>query len=122
LNPPVSPDLYRRLGEHARSIQQAENLELEDFPCRYLVVKHYWIRLAEQVLLQEFRPLWNRVLDGFGNHPPGRGRRNMRRPRWDVVHPGRPWAAELRQEDDPQALRAEISRHFGTASPARGQD
>jgi len=39
-----------------------------------------------------FNPLWNRLLDGFGNHDPGKGRYNQMRSAWDVVHPGCSWA------------------------------
>jgi hypothetical protein len=65
--------LYRRLREHAESIQQAENLALEDFRCRYLVVDDIWIPLGESLLISMFAPLWNQHLDGFGNHDPGAG-------------------------------------------------
>ena len=84
--------LYRRLKEHAKSIQQTDNLKIEDFRCRYLVVDDIWIPLGESLLIETFNPLWNRLLDGFGNHDPGRGRYNQMRSAWDVVHPGRPWA------------------------------
>ena len=90
-----STELYRRLHDHAKSIEQAENLALVEFQARYLVVVPVWITLAERFLIEHFRPVWNTVLDGFGNHDPGSGRRAMRRPRWDIVHPGRPWAAKL---------------------------
>jgi len=33
---------------------------------------------------------------GFGNHDPGAGRYNQQRSPWDVIHPGRPWAARLK--------------------------
>jgi hypothetical protein len=88
--------LYRRLREHAVSIQQATNLALSDFRCRYLVVDDIWIPLAESLLISMFMPLWNYRLDGFGNHDPGAGRYNQQRSAWDEVHPGRPWAAKLR--------------------------
>lgn len=91
----VSTELSRRLRDHAKSIEHTGNLALDEFQCRYLVVVPVWITLAERFLLDHFQPVWNTVIDGFGNHPPGRGRRDMRRPRWDVVHPGRPWATEL---------------------------
>ncbi len=84
--------LYRRLKEHAKSIKQTDNLKIEDFRCRYLVVDDIWIPLGESLLIETFNPLWNRLLDGFGNHDPGRGRYNQMRSAWDVVHPGRPWA------------------------------
>ena len=92
-------ELYRRLKQHAESIEQAHNLDVREFRCRFLVVQDVWITLAERFLIDHFRPVWNTVIDGFGNHNPGRGRSSMRRPRWDVVHPGRPWAAALTAEE-----------------------
>lgn len=104
--------LYARLKQHAKSVDDADNLALEDFSCRHLVVEHVWIRLAEQVLVRRFRPLWNSVIDGFGNHPPGKGRRAMRRPRWDIVHPGRSWAAELTAQETAEDILREIQAHL----------
>jgi hypothetical protein len=83
--------LHRRLREHSRSIQQASNLSLEDFRCRYLIVDDIWIPLGESLLINRFRPVWNQLIDGFGNHDPGAGRRNQQRSPWDVLHPGRSW-------------------------------
>ena len=91
--------VYRRLVEHGKSLDQAENLSLDEFRCRYLVVVPVWISLAERFLMDHFRPVWNVLIDGFGNHPPGAGRRNMRRPRWDIIHPGRPWARGLSAQE-----------------------
>ena len=90
------PVLFRRLGEHAQSIAQAENLELSDFLCRYLVVDDIWIPLGESLLIERFAPVWNSTIDGFGNHDPGSGRYNSQKPPWDVVHAGRPWAEKMR--------------------------
>lgn len=87
--------LFRRLHEHARSIDQAENLNLVDFRCRYLVVEDIWIPLAESLLIARFSPLWNQIIDGFGNHDPGIRRANQNRSAWDALHPGRPWAEKL---------------------------
>ena len=87
--------LFTRLNEHAMSITQAQNLDLSHFTCRYLVVDDIWIPLGEALLIEMFMPLWNRVLDGFGNHDPGSGRSNQKRSAWDVLHPGRPWATRL---------------------------
>ncbi len=95
--------LYRRLREHAESIQQAENLSLTDFKCRYLVVDDIWIPLGESLLITMFSPLWNKLLDGFGNHDPGAGRYNQQRSPWDVVHPGRVWATRLKPNARSQA-------------------
>jgi len=97
-------DLFRRLNEHSKSIEQAKNLELSDFVCRYLVVVPVWVTLAERFLVEHYQPVWNVVIDGFGNHDPGSGRRTMKRPRWDTLHPGRPWAAELAEEESPEEV------------------
>lgn len=110
VNSESSAELYRRLHEHAKSIDQAENLDPVEFQARDLVVEEVWITLAERFLIDHFRPVWNTVIDGFGNHPPGSGRRGMKRPRWDIVHPGRPWAAELRAAETAK----EIVRLIGT--------
>jgi hypothetical protein len=84
--------LYNRLGDHAQSIEAASNLRLSDFACRFLVVDDIWIPLGESLLIAKFSPVWNKLLDGFGNHNPGRGRYNGVRPKWDTLHPGRSWA------------------------------
>ena len=87
--------LYKRLAEHAESISAAKNLETTDFYCRFLVVDDIWIPLAESMLIERFKPAWNRVLDGFGNHDPGKGRYAGMTPQWDTLHPGRAWASRL---------------------------
>ena len=88
--------LQRRLVEHAESISQAKNLSLDDFRCRYLTVDDIWIPLAESMLIEMFSPVWNRLLDGFGNHDPGSGRYNQQMSPWDTLHPGRDWATRLK--------------------------
>lgn len=91
--------LTRRLKDHAASIEQADNLELGDFRCRHLVVDDIWIPLGESLLVDRFSPIWNTLIDGFGNHDPGSGRRNQSKSRWDVLHPGRAWADRLRDNE-----------------------
>jgi len=93
--PPQDPALFHRLEEHADSIRQTRNLTLDEFRCRHLVVDDVWIRLAESLMLDSFKPLWNVAIDGFGNHDPGAGRHRGKRPNWDTLHPGRAWAARL---------------------------
>jgi len=87
--------LYARLAQHADSILQAKNLEAGDFIFRYLVVDDLWIPLGESLLIQMFAPVWSRLIDGFGNHDPGKGRHQGQMPSWDVLHPGRAWASNL---------------------------
>ena len=101
--------LFQRLGQHSRSIEQAENLPLEDFTCRYLVVETVWITLAEHFLVEHYQPIWNVAIDGFGNHDPGAGRRAMKRPLWDILHPGRPWAARLMADQSAEEVLAKLN-------------
>ena len=108
----ATPVLYRRLAEHAGSVSSAKNLDLADFRCRWLVLDPIWIGLTEQVLISEYRPIWNVVVDGFGHHDQGRTRRNQRRSRWDTLHPGRPWAAHYQDGADSTAdIQAAVIRH-----------
>jgi len=76
----TEPVLFQRLREHARSIEQVErhaektgqpNLRLSDFRCRYLVADDIWVPLGEALLIGHYQPIWNQVLQGFGNHDPG---------------------------------------------------
>lgn len=94
----ISPGtvLFKGLVEHAGSVQATNNLNAADFYCRYLVVDDIWIPLAESLLIQIFSPIRNRVIDGFGNHDPGKGRANQQRSRWDMLHHGRAWTEKLR--------------------------
>jgi hypothetical protein len=111
--------LHRRLREHAESISQAANLAVSDFACRYLVVEDIWIPLGESLLIAMFSPLWNHRLDGFGNHDPGGGRYQQQRSAWDVVHPGRPWAAKLQPNmRTVDGILAEVAAFLGGQSAA----
>lgn len=91
----AGPALFKRLNEHKSSISAAENLQLDEFACRYLVSDDIWIPLGESLLIEWFQPLWNVLIDGFGNHPTGKRRSKQYRSRWDTLHPGRAWAAKL---------------------------
>ena len=62
------------------------------FDCRWLVLAPVWIGLTEQILIDEYRPVWN-AIRGFGNHDQGTTRRAQKRSQWDTLHPGRPRAA-----------------------------
>ncbi|WP_052756623.1 Eco29kI family restriction endonuclease [Lysobacter capsici] len=87
--------LRDRLRQHAASIEQAGNLNLEDFHYRALTVEDIWIPLGENVVIEKYQPLWNRVIDGFGNKDPGNRRATQYRSSWDVLHPGRAFAEKL---------------------------
>ncbi len=86
--------LFTRLSEHAKSIETT-NLKLKDFSCRYLVADDIWIPLGEALLIERFQPLWNVLIEGFGIHTPGAGRKKQVRSKWDTLHPGRALAVDL---------------------------
>jgi len=87
--------LRDRLRQHAGSINEATNLNLADFWFRALVVDDIWIPLGENMMIEQFKPIWNLVIDGFGNKAPGRRREAQYKSPWDVLHPGRRFARNL---------------------------
>lgn len=42
--------LFNRLRQHGRSIEAAENLQIEDFSCRFLVLHPIWVSTVEDLL------------------------------------------------------------------------
>ena len=109
----VSKALRDRLNQHARSIDEASNLRLSDFYYRALVVDDIWIPLGENMLIEMFTPVWNRVIDGFGNKDPGNRRKTQYKSPWDVLHPGRSFADKLADSGQtPKALAAKVRDFF----------
>jgi len=105
--------LSSRLREHAESLSASTNLRVEDFFCRYLVVDDIWIPLGESLLIAKFSPVWNALIDGFGNHDPGSGRYKGLRPKWDVLHPGRTWAERCATRiETPDQISREVTDYF----------
>jgi hypothetical protein len=84
--------LYRRLADHRDSIVQAENLNIEDFEVRFIVLSDddaYLACMFESAFIKRYNPLWNKDLPGFGLHHVGDKRTNGKISKWDTVHPGR---------------------------------
>lgn len=107
--------IWARLVQHAGSIRMVQNLNMEDFKCRFMFLEndeHDLIGAVETGLIKAFRPLWNsRIVDGFGNHDPGKGRYNQQPSQWDTLHPGRLWVKNLVGESrDPVVVAADIKR------------
>jgi hypothetical protein len=48
----------------------------------------WFVRAAEDALIQHCSPVWNK--SGFGSHVPGVGRPGVRVSRWDTEFPLRP--------------------------------
>jgi len=63
--------------------------------CRFVIFEEEgsdMISTIEAALIKLNKPLWNTVVDGFGNHDPGSGRYEQAKSDWDVIHEGRAWA------------------------------
>ena len=112
------PVLRRRIREHARSIDAANNLNLSDFSYRALAVVPAWINIAERSIIQHYGPVWNRCLDGFGDHDPGRGRQGGEKSWWDTLHPGRTWANRLVENKTVSDASAMVVRFFASEEDA----
>jgi hypothetical protein len=54
------------------------------------------IGTVEAALIRSYKPIWNSLIDGFGNHDPGSGRYEQAMSDWDVCHPGRSWAKKCK--------------------------
>jgi len=105
--------LRGRLRHHATSIDQVDNLDLGDFHFRSLVVDDIWIPLGENMMIEMFKPIWNWVVDGFGNNKPGSGREKQCKSPWDVLHPGRRIARNLAESPYTQeVLTTRLQQYF----------
>lgn len=106
-----SQELYRRLCDHTKSIESCTNLDISDFLCRFMILENAASNLigtVEAALIRNYQPLWNCILDGFGNHDPGSGRYNQERSEWDTLHPRRIWASRCAESS--QSLDDLISK------------
>jgi len=79
--------LYERIAQHAKSIDEVNNLDLANFRCRYLILNDAYIALAESVMIRVFRPPWNGM--SFGSKVVGKFRMGGNPGLWDSLHPGR---------------------------------
>ena len=86
--PGYGSEIRNRLRNHLKSIEMTD-LDSSDLVCRHLSIEDAFIGLAESVLISVFDPLWNSILDGFGNNPTGGPRSTQAISRWDLFHPGR---------------------------------
>lgn len=117
-NKPVGAKLYNRIGKHRASIEAATNLDPADFQVRALAVAPTWVPLAEVVAIRMHNPVWNVIVDGLGNHDPGKGRYQGLRPRWDTLHPGRGWAPKLAERQESTAdITQDVVHYLKTHRP-----
>lgn len=90
--------LRARLAKHARTICAARDLDIDDFACRFMIFSGDsvdMIAAVEAALISEYRPLWNTVIDGFGNNDPGGKRMDGEVPQWHIIHKGVDWALKM---------------------------
>jgi len=119
--------LADRLREHRKNIIKAENLSIDDFTCRKLVVATHWEGKAESALIHLFHPIWNKetkLIQGFGKHGDAMDTRANKRSPWDTLHEGRKWAkgsGEAKVEDQMSEadINAALYRHFAEHPPIR---
>lgn len=119
--------LYRRLADHNRMIQAAQDFEgtpplgkklnVNDFFVRRLVCATNSQLVAEKHLIQLFRPAWNsemRVCWGISKHGDNATTRKNDRSPWDVLHPGRSWAMNpiLKDKMTVDEIRIGLEKHF----------
>jgi hypothetical protein len=106
--------LYRRLLDHHGNLSDIQNLKIEEFDCRFLVVHSAWVKPAEDYLIEHFHPVWNKemkICQGFGKHGDSSDTRKNKRSPWDILHPGRGWATS-EQGRTVEEVKAAIAAHF----------
>jgi hypothetical protein len=122
----ISSNLIGRLREHARSIDIAANLKLEDFRCRFMIldnVERDLIVPVESELIRTHLPLWNLYVSGFGIHHPGSGRFGQKLSEWDTLHAGRSWGKNLVGEPrDVNEVIQKVKAAFAAQSQPRITD
>jgi hypothetical protein len=119
-----SDALFNRLRIHADGINAAENLRIEDFRFRYLVVDDIWIPLGETYMIEGFRPIWNYIVAGFGIKTPGKRRKDQFTSLWDTLHPGRAFVSRLGLPPNPKSadqIRAEVESFFSLPPEVKAQ-
>lgn len=120
--------LTGRLRDHRRMIVQAVRyalahkdkkitpIRIVDFTYRRLVVATNAQLVAEQLLINLFKPVWNketRVCWGISKHGDSAEMRGHGRSPWDVLHPGRDWALESSGDSRPVGrILDDLRRHF----------
>jgi len=75
-----SYELNNRIREHSRSIDLGEGLGKSDFFCRFMILEGKesdLIGTVEAALIRKYQPIWNTLIDGFGNHDPGKESTNL---------------------------------------------
>lgn len=102
--------LWGRVRQHQQSIDAAHNLQLRQFGVRLLRTPDVHCDLGENGLRVGYRPVWNRILTGFGSNEQGSSTRRSARSKWDTVHTGRRRTFGS-EPHDAESLRTRVREH-----------
>jgi hypothetical protein len=109
-------ELYQKIQNQCRSISEARNLEIEDFSIKYVILEGEEKIISEAIedrLVESLKPTWNKCIEGFANHNPGRGRMKQSPSEWDTLHPGRPWVKGLQgKPKDRRIIRRKVQEYL----------
>jgi hypothetical protein len=112
----INRTAYQALRRHARSINLATQhmaLDIRDFYFKFIPSDPLNAEIAESVMLDRLCPIWNAVVKGFANHHVGTTRFAQKRTRWDVLHMGRPWAAQCQwTPEGTETILKLLSTHY----------
>lgn len=126
--------LFSRLADHRGAIREvqdyadqnglADSLRVTDFECRRLVCATNAQLVAERYLIDIFKPAWNaetKICFGISKHGDNAQTRRNKKSPWDVLHPGRAWAAasEVRAGMTAVTIIAKLAAHFAAQVPPR---
>jgi len=129
--------LFGRLADHRDAIREVENfgrvngiadaLAVADFECRRLVCATNAQLVAERRLIDIFKPAWNqetKICFGISKHGDNAQTRRNKKSPWDVLHPGRSWAANspVRDGMTPETITARLTSHFTDNIPRRDEE
>jgi hypothetical protein len=116
---------YLALRRHARNITLATQhmaLDLRDFYFKFVPADPLNAQIAETVMLDRLAPIWNSVIKGFANHHVGTTRYAQKRTRWDVLHMGRPWAAQCQwAPEGTESILHALASHYTHRENVRKQ-
>jgi len=78
--------LAGRLRDHYRKIVGRRGIRIREVTCRFLIIDIDWfVRAAEDALIQNYKPAWQG--SGFGRHVPGVGRPGKHPSQWETEYP-----------------------------------
>jgi len=82
----VKSKLANRLRQHYKKIADRQNIDVSEVSCRFLTIDGDWfVRAAEDALVQHYSPLWQGR--GLGSNVPGIGRPGTKTSAWDTQYP-----------------------------------